>query len=187
MRINLGLGVRVVFFLSDATDNETPETGKAGTVDVYISKSGGAFAATTNSVTEIGRGWYYVALTTTEVDTLGPLILEAEVAGANVYREVHRVMHSAADAIMVDNDADALADLIADHVLRRNLDNVEASTDGDTQDLQSLYGAIATLVNDWAVSSNIMTIYETDGTTSIGTRTLTPSASADPIIGAATN
>ena len=177
----------VVFFLSDATDNETPETGKAGTTDTYIRKGNGSFVATTNDPTEVGRGWYRITLTADELDTLGSLVFEAESSGANIWREVHRINRRTADAILADDDADTLADLIADHVLRRNISNTEAGSDGDTQDFQSLYGAVAKIVNDWSVSSNLLTVYETDGTTTVGTQTLTPNSGADPVVGASTN
>ena len=50
----------------DATDFATPETGL--TVAGNISKDGGAFAALTNSVAEIGNGTYKVTLTATEMN-----------------------------------------------------------------------------------------------------------------------
>jgi hypothetical protein len=55
-----------VFLMVDATDLSTPETGL--TVTAEISKDGGAFAACTNSVSEISGGFYKINLTQTEMN-----------------------------------------------------------------------------------------------------------------------
>ena len=73
---------------------------------------------------------------------------------------------------------------IADHVKRRTQANTEASSDGDTLDLQSLYGAVQQ-AQEYAVSGATQTVYQTDGATSLGTRTLDTDAAADPVIGSA--
>ena len=54
------------FLMVDATDFATPETGL--TVSGTISKDGGAFAAVTNAVSEIGNGVYAITLTASEMD-----------------------------------------------------------------------------------------------------------------------
>lgn len=82
--------VVIVFLMVDATDDETAETGLSPAVE--ISKNGGAFAAVTNSVSEISNGWYKVTLTTTETNTNGPLIIRATGTGADEWRDVHQVM-----------------------------------------------------------------------------------------------
>jgi hypothetical protein len=57
-------------------------TGK--TIAIVLSKNGGAFAnpsvGATNA-TEIAAGWYYVDLSTTDTNTLGPLIVRGTAAG----------------------------------------------------------------------------------------------------------
>lgn len=55
-----------MFMMVDATDLNTPETGI--TVTATISKDGGAFAACTNSVSEVSGGWYKITLTSTEMN-----------------------------------------------------------------------------------------------------------------------
>lgn len=58
------------FLMVLSSDHVSPATGK--TVTVNISKAGGAFAAATNTpATEIANGWYKIAFTTTETNTLG--------------------------------------------------------------------------------------------------------------------
>lgn len=61
---------RFPVFLVDATDGLTPETGESGG-QPQISKNGGSFSNTTNTLTAVGNGAYYVELTSGEVDTLG--------------------------------------------------------------------------------------------------------------------
>ena len=55
----------LVFTMVDATDFATPETGI--TVTATISKDGGAFAACSNSVSEISGGFYKLTLTASEM------------------------------------------------------------------------------------------------------------------------
>lgn len=82
--------IDIYILMVDATDDETAETGKSLTV--YISKNGGSFATTTNSATEISRGWYKITLTTTEVNTLGFLVMEAEASGCDIWRMIYKVV-----------------------------------------------------------------------------------------------
>jgi hypothetical protein len=90
MLIDQGTTPTVVFLLVDATDDETAETGLSPTVQ--ISKNGGSFATVTNSVTEIANGWYKVALTSTETNTAGDLIIRATGTGADEWRDVRQVI-----------------------------------------------------------------------------------------------
>ena len=78
----------------------------------------------------------------------------------------------------------AICNRIADHVRRRTQANVEASSDGDTLDLSSLYGFIQQ-AQESSISGTTLTVNKTDGTTSLGTKTLTSNASAEPVTGIA--
>lgn len=60
---------------------------------------------------------------------------------------------------------------IADAVLRRQCDNAEASSDGDTLDLSSLYGLIQQ-AQESAISGSTLTVKKTDGSTTLGTKTV---------------
>ena len=71
---------------------------------------------------------------------------------------------------------------IADHVRRRTQANIEASSDGDTLSLLSLYGVVQQIQESNAVGTTL-TVYRTDGTTSLGTRTLATDPAADPVTG----
>lgn len=56
----------LMFSMVDATDFNTPETGV--TVTAQISKDGGSFASCSNSVTEVGSGFYKISLTSDELN-----------------------------------------------------------------------------------------------------------------------
>ena len=78
---------------------------------------------------------------------------------------------------------DAVANKIADHLLRRTFANVRASSNGDAVSFRSLLGAVAKLVNRLEVVGTSLRIYdETDSGTVLGTQTLTSDANAQPIV-----
>ena len=78
----------------------------------------------------------------------------------------------------------AIANKIADHILRRTYANARASADGDALNFRSLLGAIGKLVNKWSISGATLTVFQEDDLTSTapgGTQTVTGTAGADPI------
>lgn len=59
-------------------------TGLAGaTLTITASKDGGAFASITPTVTDLGNGWYNLALTTTHTNTAGDLALHITATSAD--------------------------------------------------------------------------------------------------------
>lgn len=67
---------RILLKVYLASDHVSDATGK--TVAVVISKNGAAFgnpSAGATNATEIGNGWYYVDLSTTDTGTLGPVVV----------------------------------------------------------------------------------------------------------------
>jgi hypothetical protein len=73
---------------------------------------------------------------------------------------------------------------IADMVRRRSQANVEASSDGDSLSLSSLYGFIQQAQeSDTTATPGTLTVYRTDGTTILGTRTITTDVTAEPVVG----
>lgn len=96
-RIPQSLAIRVQFYLALTSDHVSPATGK--TVAITISKNGAAFgnpSGGATNATEIGSGWYYVDLSTTDTGTLGPLAVKgtatsSDDAGVN-FRVVDAVM-----------------------------------------------------------------------------------------------
>ncbi len=74
---------------------------------------------------------------------------------------------------------------IADHVRRRTQANVEASTDGDALNLQSLYGTIQQMQEaNTTTHAGKLTVFKRDGTTELGQITITTDPAAEPITGA---
>ena len=64
-----------MFLMVASADHLTGLTG--ATVSVSLSKAGGAFASATTSgggVSEVGNGWYKIALTATDTNTLNDLV-----------------------------------------------------------------------------------------------------------------
>lgn len=81
----------------------------------------------------------------------------------------------AAGAIGLLGIAVAEVNRIADIVRRRTQANVEASSYGDTLDLSSAYGEIQQ-AQESAISGSTLTVKKTDGTTTLGTKTVTVDA-----------
>jgi hypothetical protein len=81
-------------------------------------------------------------------------------------------------------DADALAAdagaKLADIILRRTAANIEASANGDSLSVESVYGLIMAAFES-AVSSTTWTIRQTGGST-LGTKTVAVDSAADPIV-----
>lgn len=182
-RIENGSTPVLVFVLVDATDDETAETGLSPTVN--ISKNGDAFAATTNSASEISNGFYKVTLTATETNTDGPLAVYASATGTNIFRAIYNV-----ETLPEQTLTDAEHNVIADHVLKRSFGDADGSSDGDggtSPAYRSLMGVVAKQTNKTAMSGTTLTIYEEDDTTAFFTQTATTSASADPVTALDTN
>lgn len=194
MRIPEGVSVTLTFLMVDETDFFTAETGLSPSVEISV--DAGAFAATTNSASEISDGWYSIVLTAGEVTaTIADgeeieLILRATGTGAAEYREKHTIYENATAKLASGSTvtvASASLDSIADTVLRRDFDSVQASSDGDTITLSSLYAAALVLVGKVTTSTDTVTLYHADGSTTIGTFTVTRTEGADPVTGRVQN
>jgi hypothetical protein len=72
----------VSVWMADSSDGKTGKTGL--TLAVTLKKNGDtSFSSISPTVTEIGNGHYDIALTTTHMNTLGPLSLRATSTGAD--------------------------------------------------------------------------------------------------------
>lgn len=98
-RIPQSQGLRVTFNAKLTSDHYSPATGK--TIAITISKNGGTFAnpaAGATTATEIASGTYYVDLTGSDTNTLGPLIVIGTASGTdNVYAYFEVVQAVAVD------------------------------------------------------------------------------------------
>lgn len=80
-KIIQGVVYTKTFLMVLSSDHVSPGTGL--TVTVTLSKAGGAFAAAGGTVTEIANGWYKIALTVTDTNTLGDLAFHCTAATAD--------------------------------------------------------------------------------------------------------
>lgn len=177
--------------------------------DTFASMSAEAITVTAsggdNDMAHLVEGYYKFELTAGNVDTLGRLTVKVGNAGNTlpVWKDTVIVDSNTYDALVSGTayGADSMALLsanaltnvaiavsgankIADHTLRRTFQNMESSEEGDTIDLDSLYGILARFFKVTTVG-NVMTVYKSDGTTVLGTVALSTDANAVPVIGVA--
>ena len=132
-----------------------------GMYSIEIPASGGA---SINNDTE-GFGWF-TGLATGVLPWRGPVI---------------GFRASALNDMLIDGTAAAFCNKIADHVIRRNQSNVEASSDGDTLALGSQYGLVQQAQSSGPVSAGNLPVYKTDGSTLLNNLPITSDPSAEPI------
>lgn len=88
-------------------------------------------------------------------------------------------------AAYANNDAgEAIpsANKVADTTLRRTMASVESSSDGEAVSVGSLYGLVQQ-AQESSRTGTTLTVKKTDGTTTLGTKTIATNSSADPITG----
>lgn len=69
--------------------------------DLEVSKTGGAFAASTGTIAEVGRGIYYYQAAAGDVDTLGPLVATNVKLGLSIYPPSAQVVAAATAATVL--------------------------------------------------------------------------------------
>lgn len=68
-------------FMTSSTDHVTGVAG--ATLTITLSKDGAAFSSISPTVTDLGSGWYNLALTTGNTDTLGDIALHVTATGCD--------------------------------------------------------------------------------------------------------
>lgn len=172
-----------------ASDHVTGATGL--TPAVTISKAGGAFAAAGGVVIEVSSGWYKIALTTTDTNTLGDLAYQITAATADPAGFTDQVGPVDASTLTVavggiGAGAHAAAELnaIADAVLDRNMaTGTDSGTDSTA--VRTPRQAWRMLRNRRAVVAGVVTVRKEDDTTASWTGAVTtaagnPTDSIDP-------
>ena len=188
----------------DAGDGNTVEDALTiAQADVRLSKNAGNMAqkSEATSCTHDELGYYTCPLNATDTGTLGRLKLMVHESGAlPVWHEFLVVPSNVYDSLVGGTDyldteiavmttgvitaasiAAAAANKLADHTIRRNLFNVESSSDGDTKTFRSPFGAFRKLVNRIYPSGSNLLITEEDDATTFGTQVMTTDSGADPI------
>ena len=155
---------RIPFILLSTTDG-TPITG--ATPSVTISKDGGAFANATNTPAEIGNGYYYVDLTTTETTVNNNVIVRATATGAQPTAVVWEP----------EQDLSELAKADALSSVANNVSAVKAKTDNLPESpaavgsAMTLTSAAITAVQNGLATSSELSALETHGDSSWATAT----------------
>lgn len=205
------IGVAIGFYAM-FIETRVGKTGLTVTVDVWrVNTSGSATEVVTGgSATEIGDGLYYYQLASGSVTVEGEYVAVFKTATSTVDQQhipalwvvqkagVEKLVNAtdavgladdaitaakiAADAIGSSELAASAANKIADHVRRRTQANVEASANGDALDLSSEYGFIQQ-AQESSRSGTTLTVKKTDGSTTLGTKTLATDSGAAPITG----
>lgn len=93
--LNIDTAADIMVMMVDSSDHITAVSGL--TLTCELSKNCGAFTAITPTITEIGYGWYKVALTASDIDTEGDLILHVSATGADPSEVMCRVGYLHAD------------------------------------------------------------------------------------------
>ncbi len=84
---------RIPIVCVDDSDGVTAETGvSVSGSEIQVSKNGGAFANFAGGLTEVGGGVYYYTPTTSELDTIGVLIVQLVKSGILAFRAVVQVV-----------------------------------------------------------------------------------------------
>jgi len=170
-------GSLVASYRKGATGSRTAITLATQTVGGAYSSGGFVEIEATHM-----KGTYRLDLPNAAVDTEG-FITVYLYGAANMVPVVLRIDCKALPVNVLQISA-TVAAKIADIILRRTQSNVEGSSDGDTLSLGSLYGLIQQAQESNTVDSpGNLTVYQTDGTTSLGTKALDTDAGADPIVG----
>jgi len=71
--LKISTAANVMVFMTNSINHVVGEAGL--TLTITASKNGGAFASISPTVSDLGNGWYNLALTTTHTNTLGDLAL----------------------------------------------------------------------------------------------------------------
>lgn len=123
----------IMLFVADSADHVTGKTGL--TLTVTASKNGAAFGSISPTVTERGNGWYNVALTSAETDTLGDLVVRATGSGADPSERLVAVVANVEADTYSRIGAPAGASISADIQTRSDFDaSVDTVTVGTNND-----------------------------------------------------
>lgn len=147
-------------WMADSADHIS---GKSGlTLTITASKDGAAFSAISPTVTDLGSGWYNLALTTAMTNTLGDLALHITGTSADPTDLV--------DQVLTAIDLPGTANDIADAILKRDWTAVTGEAS------RSLLNAARFLRNKWSIISGTLTVCKEDDTTTAWQGVVTTSA-----------
>jgi hypothetical protein len=175
MILKVSTARNVPVLMIDSTDHVT---GKSGlTLTIVASKDGGAFASISPTVTDLGSGWYNLALTTTHTNTQGALGLHITGSGADATDVLHEVcpdLPGAASLSTADKQS------IADTIMARDSSNWEtAAISGSKKNLgTAVMSAVHKRQDDGL--GNLQT-FKSDSVTSAFTQPIAVDGTLQPI------
>lgn len=165
MLIKQSTARNLLVLVTDSTDHVTGLTG--ATLTITASKDGAAFASISPTVTERGNGWYSLALTSSETDTLGDLAIHIAASGADPTDVVRQVVAALPGEAVELASAELLA--IADAILGRNI----AGGSNGGRDVTSALRALRNKVElTPSGAPTTATVYEEDDATPAWTATV---------------
>lgn len=132
------------FFMVLASDSKTGATGLSPLPAVQIRKPGGAFAAAVGAVTELGFGWYQVALTVVDTDTVGTLAFHVTAATCDATDFEDEVTSGGTASSVIDFSAGAVA--ICSNALLMNGDQTVNSLLDDSDRARTVANLYALVV-----------------------------------------
>ncbi len=139
----------IVVFMTDATDHVTGLSGL--TLTITASKDGGAFSGISPTVTDLGSGWYNLALTTSHTSAIGDFALHITSTGADPTDLVMQIVaYDTTDAVRLGLTAlpNAAAEASGGLYTRGN---------GAGQITQDANGRIDTNTKAWAGTATTLT------------------------------
>ena len=170
-----------MFLLVSSSDHVSAVTGSSpDSLVVNLSKAGGAFAAAGGTITEVSSGWYKIALTTTDTNTLGDLAYHITATGADptdfVDQVCANILGDTLPASLSSSERNSLADALLDR-------DMSTGADSGSTTVRTVRQALRFLRNKWAITSSTLTVYKEDDSTSSWTAAVTATPGADPITG----
>lgn len=136
-------------------------------------------ATTTNVTNDVGitqagadKVWSSAARTLTSFGTLV----------ADVWANATRTLTAFAFTVTLTDISTTIANKLADIITRRHTSDIEASADGDTLNIKSLYGLMARVTHKNArTNATTVTTYKADDSTSLATATIVTDAAQEPV------
>ena len=176
MSIPQSVGYTVMMKVYLSSDHVSP--GTALTMAVVISKAGGAFgnpSAGASNATEVSNGWYKFALSTTDTNTVGDLVVRLTGTSADDSERVLQVVDANTGGL---GALPAVAAGSAGCVMTTTSTLAEAypGVGGNATIAQLLYEMAQNLAQ-FAISGTTITVYKRDGVTTAETYTLDSSTS----------
>lgn len=183
-----------------AADHVTPASGKTPTVVLRKNNvsAAGSFASPAGTVREVGQGWYQVDANAADVDTLGPLVLNATASGCDPFADLHDVVaydpNAGSNLGLTNLDATISSRLaasgytappaaaaVAAAVLSVALTESYAAANA-APTLAQLMLLVGQMLSNMTISGTTMTVYKLDGATPAATFSLNSATAPTSIV-----